>query len=459
MTIEAFRLQNFMCFEDSGWLELRQLTLLYGRHSAGKSAIFRALLLLRQSLASKPSQEPLIFAHDDGFDFGSYAALVRDHDTSRLISFWFKCEFDEGGPVGSAPPGLALAGSNLQVKLSYRLANSKVGLHSLALYDEQEQLIWQALKQSEGWSFEADFLRQDSTDVWRETVLTVEEGFFPKLRLLTASPQGQLFPKLVALLCHLERSIFEFFSTLHYVGPMRPAPQRFYHLPAEVNGANGANGALRALLTPESSLISSVNEWLATSGLKARLELKPLRDSPEMYELLFSNPWSRRVPPFQANMTEVGFGVSQALPVVLETLLAPPASTLLLEHPGQHLHPNVHLQLGDLFIRAGVRNKVRLLIESHSETLMIRMRRRVAESSLGYLSASENGYLPYEAIRLYFVDRESGQNWAEDMLCSEVQMLHLNEKGGIFLSPEGFRGFFADDLRETMALTKARLGR
>ena len=53
MTIEAFRLQNFMCFEDSGWLELRPLTLVYGRNSAGKSAIFRALLLLRQSLASK----------------------------------------------------------------------------------------------------------------------------------------------------------------------------------------------------------------------------------------------------------------------------------------------------------------------------------------------------------------------------------------------------------------------
>ncbi len=53
MTVEAFRIQNFMGFEDSGWIELRPITLLFGRNSSGKSAILRALLLLRQSLSSQ----------------------------------------------------------------------------------------------------------------------------------------------------------------------------------------------------------------------------------------------------------------------------------------------------------------------------------------------------------------------------------------------------------------------
>lgn len=50
MTVTAFRVQNFMGFEDSGWIELKPITLLFGRNSSGKSALIRALLLLRQSL-------------------------------------------------------------------------------------------------------------------------------------------------------------------------------------------------------------------------------------------------------------------------------------------------------------------------------------------------------------------------------------------------------------------------
>lgn len=48
MKVEAFRIENFMGFEDSGWLELRPITLLFGRNSSGKSALLRALLLLRR---------------------------------------------------------------------------------------------------------------------------------------------------------------------------------------------------------------------------------------------------------------------------------------------------------------------------------------------------------------------------------------------------------------------------
>ena len=50
MTVDAFRLKNFMAFRDTGWIELRAITLLFGRNSSGKSAIIRALRLLKQSL-------------------------------------------------------------------------------------------------------------------------------------------------------------------------------------------------------------------------------------------------------------------------------------------------------------------------------------------------------------------------------------------------------------------------
>ena len=92
MTVEAFRIQNFMGFEDSGWIELWPITLLFGRNSVGKSAILRALLLLKQSLDYPPEVGPLWFVKDDGYDFGDYIELVRDHEP-KPISFWFRCRF------------------------------------------------------------------------------------------------------------------------------------------------------------------------------------------------------------------------------------------------------------------------------------------------------------------------------------------------------------------------------
>ena len=71
MSVEAFRMQNFMGFKDSGWVEFRPITLLFGRNSSGKSAILRALLLLRQSLSSELENGP------------DYSHYWRDHTTGQ----------------------------------------------------------------------------------------------------------------------------------------------------------------------------------------------------------------------------------------------------------------------------------------------------------------------------------------------------------------------------------------
>ncbi len=99
MTVTAFRLQNFMGFEDTRWIELRPITLIFGRNSSGKSALLRALLLLRQSLNSPDGEHPLVFSAEDGFDFGDYQTMVRDNDVKdidkRQMSFWFECTFGD----------------------------------------------------------------------------------------------------------------------------------------------------------------------------------------------------------------------------------------------------------------------------------------------------------------------------------------------------------------------------
>lgn len=83
MIVTAFRLQNFMAFRQTEWIELRSICLLFGLNSSGKSALIRALRLLKQSLDVEPGSSPLQFNVEDQLDLGAFmVALHRSIDAS-----------------------------------------------------------------------------------------------------------------------------------------------------------------------------------------------------------------------------------------------------------------------------------------------------------------------------------------------------------------------------------------
>lgn len=91
MSVTAFRLENFMAFEDTGWLELRPISLLFGRNSTGKSAIIRALRFLKQNLNTEP-YDPIRFVTEYGVDLGSFQDAVHRKDNSQEMRFHFRCD-------------------------------------------------------------------------------------------------------------------------------------------------------------------------------------------------------------------------------------------------------------------------------------------------------------------------------------------------------------------------------
>jgi predicted ATPase len=90
----------------------------------------------------------------------------------------------------------------------------------------------------------------------------------------------------------------------------------------------------------------------------------------------------------EVKLTDIGFGVSQVLPVVVQAFYAPPNSTVLIEQPEIHLHPSAQIALADLFIAAisareeGEPRRVQFLVESHSEHFLRRLQRRIAEEEI-----------------------------------------------------------------------------
>jgi predicted ATPase len=136
-------------------------------------------------------------------------------------------------------------------------------------------------------------------------------------------------------------------------------------------------------------------------------------------------------------ITDVGFGVSQILPVLVLCYYVPEHSTVLLEHPEIHLHPSAQSGLADVFIDVIRNRNLQIIVESHSEHLLRRFQRRIAEEKLASNEAA-----------FYFCEMGGGG--------SSLTPLELDLIGQISNWP---KDFFGDEFGEMAEITKARLKR
>lgn len=135
------------------------------------------------------------------------------------------------------------------------------------------------------------------------------------------------------------------------------------------------------------------------------------------------------------DLTHVGVGVSQILPILVLSLLAESGSTLIFEQPELHLHPRVQTRLADFFMSLVLLGK-QCVVETHSEYLINRLR---------YLAATSVGETVSEKVGLFFVEKEHGH--------SVYRSIKINQYGVIRDWPSGFF-----DESETIAAEVLRAG-
>ena len=157
--------------------------------------------------------------------------------------------------------------------------------------------------------------------------------------------------------------------------------------------------------------------------------MEPVAQDSSIYQVVVQKtPSSAKV-----LITDVGFGVSQILPVLALCYYAPAGSIILLEQPEIHLHPSVQSGLADVLIDAVKNRKVQIVVESHSEHLLRRLQRRVADQTVSP-----------EETALYFCEAV-----AEG---SKLTALDVDLFGNITNWP---RDFFGDEFGEIAAMSEA----
>lgn len=160
---------------------------------------------------------------------------------------------------------------------------------------------------------------------------------------------------------------------INYVSPLRAHPKRYYMLDkAKLNlTLDTLDGdAVAEVLKDNKQITKSVNIWLKRFGVEVNVQ--------EFKEVIHHLIVKQNN--IDLDITDVGFGISQILPVIIQGFLSSNHSTTIIEQPEIHLHPKMQADLADLFIDIvkETKNK-RLIIETHSEYLLKRLRRRISE--------------------------------------------------------------------------------
>jgi len=288
-----------------------------------------------------------------------------------------------------------------------------------------------------------------------------ERGFHERLRASLVKAKADWLDEVVRdepttdvhqVLEQATMETYSLFQQVRYLGPLRAKPQVMYSPgvgqvdlgpEGELAAAYLHANASRQVLVPlpeggarQMPLGEGLNLWLEELGLADGAVAK---DRGRLGIGLYVRPLGRSQ---SVDLTSVGVGVSQALPVVLLCLLASRESIVLIEQPELHLHPAMQLKLAD-FLLACARTGRQIVFETHSEHLINRLRLHVAADESSATS---------DIVRLLFAEQDRGETL--------YRISDINEVGGLSTDwPKGFLDVAADEstrlLQQSLAKKRA----
>ena len=452
--LTRLRLTNFKAWHDTGDVELAPLTILFGANSAGKSSLHQFLLMLRQTIES-PDRRRVLHTGDDRspVDLGSYSGLRPDSGADSPLEF--ELDWRRSAPlrVDYARNNSRFSGRDLGFKAAISATADtpprlRVDSYEYRLSTDGPDVLRLGSARNNKGEYE---IRAEGIELART---------LGRKRPVSAPSQFHAFPddlptryQYLDFAADLTLALEEQLRAIDYLGPLRDKPNRLYRWSGEEVGHVGWRGehAIEALLAGRTRTFNFaakhklqplqvlVATWLRDLGVIDKFSVTQIGVGRDEYEVRVTSPGSRH----EVLLTDVGFGVSQVLPVVVEAFYSAPGSTVVMEQPEIHLHPAVQAGLADLFIAAisaredSAPRGTQFIIESHSEHLLRRLLRRVAE-----------GEVDPADVRCYVVNPGKGG--------STIEALDVDEYGNVHNWPEHF---FGDPTADIIAQSRSARAR
>jgi hypothetical protein len=439
---------NFKAFGDTQRVPIKPLTLIFGANSSGKSSLIHGLLLARHVWQGGDPNAHSLRGLAESVDLGGFQQFVFGQDYQRKVRLGIEFSLPSNASsilLRGAPDRLIRVEIELTsrdagdshgspVTASISIQNGQAELARLITIEERKvklagcrELIAR-LDRSETVRLLREEMPAGALDKILESIeeTVISDGLMPqKGHLLPRIPEVELtlrehfgdkeyedqFTPRKEEVWHDLRFFLsgiskQFSEPLAYLGPLRYHPPRRLAEPQTQDPAwNSGGGAAWWELQETDSARASANAVLKRLGIGCKLDLHRWSDTARagraFQELVLVDPQGCVL-----SARDVGVGVSQVLPVAQLTSTES-RSLIAIEQPEIHLHPAQQAELGDVFIESALgERKNTFLLETHSEHLILRILRRVRETTEGKLPAGAAPVRP-EDVSVVFVEPTS----------------------------------------------------
>lgn len=433
--ISYLKIFNFRAFREQPF-KFTKLNIFVGANNSGKSSALSALNILAQtSNASLIYGSPLIL--NGPFDqLGTYKDMVHGGRASTKVRF-----------------DLKLSNYDVSLDFKYRSQRREVELAGFNLFQDQKPL-YEFSQTSQRFDLKLGGKNVEAISPDLKKRRPRFTGALPYPFPLAYSREyggsdSTISDDAMKSLRDADRATYQFtrrfrdfFAGYESLSPFRVQPERTYLYSGETADKVGRNGQNAVtLLANDSSkrgserigFVDIISEWLKRTNISGGLKVKHLTE--RHFEIAVSGRDGS-----DHNICDVGFGVSQVLPVLVSginfaTRKERMRSALVVQEPEIHLHPNAQAELGSFFVEIAKKSG-QVFLETHSDTLVIRVARHIAQ-----------GDIAPEDVTMFFVeDSPSGR---------VVTPVNVEADGTLFSEWPG--DFFPQRQAESFALAKASI--
>ena len=456
--MNSITLKDFRCFHDRQTARLAPLTLLVGENSTGKTS-FMAMIRALWDIAYCSRMPDF---KEDPYDLGSFDEIAHHRGARGSQAHTFEAGFDR----------------------TYKASGRRANDYEITFGRSGTIPVLERRRFNEGSTWIKETFKESRPSVVRVGTdrgiwnMKVSEDFFDALHSVdpdmiwpfssylsqlgfvlagssgndSADKHAEPLPGSPAISKQDMKHILKLASSHIWTrkqrpfasAPVRSKPRRTYDPSRPTPDPEGdyvpmylANMYFRKKTVWE-DLKKRLQEFGKASSLYDEISIKPLgkRDS-EPFQVQVRKFGGTLKGPKKGpmrNLIDVGYGVSQVLPVITELLRQDAPPMFLLQQPEVHLHPRAQAALGSLFCTVASKKR-QLVIETHSDHLLDRVRMEVRDGRM---------QLKPDDVSILFFERTD--------LDTHIHSLRLDEEGNIRGAPDGYRRFFMAETQRSLGL-------
>ncbi len=443
MKLTKVTIGNFKCFQAENEIELGKLTLLTGANSSGKSSIIYSILGAIQS-----GEFPFQFSTNGKYvNMGDFREVVHNHNRKEKIKLGFEFEGDSElkietvwveDEINNLPKLFELKAAtnylNLQIKTKGNGFEIDIDYNpkkksNLVSYSAE---LYSRIKE---YAFEHGNTDEEKILILSSILENLHEhqkvnGIIIGTKLLNFNEKiiDEESILIRVLIDYLFDDINYYDTIINFISSFRLHPERTYleHSKSRLKVTNFGDGYLDQIISWESKDRDKLIELVSIlKDLNLLYSIKSKRLDGGRFEITVQTKEGG----VETSLSDVGFGISQFLPIIVADLQLPNASTLFVAQPEIHLHPSVQSSFGDYLMHQIKTKDKNYVIETHSEYLLNKIR-------LGIVK----GTIKEEDVKILFVDNEGEDNI--------IHKIEFTKQGQILNAPDNFFKTYMMDVME-----------